>query len=48
LVVRDGVGDRLDAVNEANLFDIQAKIGEVITSDEALALFSDTAQWRTR
>lgn len=48
LVVRDAVGDRLEEVNEANLFDIQAKIGEVITSDEALTLFSDTAQWRTR
>jgi len=45
LVVRDGVGDRLESVNEANLFDIQAKIGEVVDSAVALRLFSDTAKW---
>lgn len=36
LVVRDAVGDRADGPHEANLFDIQAKYGEVL--DEATVL----------
>lgn len=31
MVVREAVGDRLPETHEANLFDIQAKIGEVVT-----------------
>ncbi len=37
LVVRDCVGDRHAAPHEANLFDIQAKYGEVVSIDTALA-----------
>lgn len=39
VVVADAVGDRLPGPHEANLFDIQAKIGEVVSSAEALDLF---------
>ncbi|MFB8385720.1 isochorismatase family protein [Microbacterium sp. NPDC055910] len=35
IVVRDAVGDRLEGPHEANLFDIQAKIGEVVSVAEA-------------
>lgn len=38
VVVRDAVGDRLPGPHEANLFDIQAKIGEVVTLAEACAI----------
>lgn len=34
-VVREAVGDRLEGPHEANLFDIQAKIGEVVSALEA-------------
>lgn len=37
-VVRDACGDRDQSVHESNLFDIQAKVAEVIAEDEALAL----------
>jgi maleamate amidohydrolase len=40
IVVREAVGDRLPSVHEANLFDIQAKIGEVWGIDRVLALWS--------
>lgn len=36
VVVRDGVGDRADGPHEANLFDIDAKYGDVVSSLEAL------------
>ncbi len=36
IVVRDAVGDRADGPHEANLFDIQAKYGEVL--EEAVVL----------
>lgn len=39
LVVKQACGDRSPEVQSANLFDIQAKIGQVIELDEALALF---------
>jgi len=38
LVVRDAVGDRAAGPHEANLFDIQAKYGDVVTLEEALNL----------
>ncbi|MGL3148990.1 isochorismatase family protein [Microbacterium sp. A82] len=43
IVVRDAVGDRLPEPHEANLFDIQAKIGEVVSFDEAVAIMNGTA-----
>lgn len=36
VVVRDCVGDRHPAPHEANLFDIQAKYGEVVDRDDAV------------
>jgi maleamate amidohydrolase len=37
LVPRECVGDRADGPAEANLFDIQAKYGDVVSLDDALA-----------
>lgn len=37
-VIREACGDRDPRVHEANLFDIRAKIGEVIDESEAIAL----------
>jgi hypothetical protein len=34
--VRDGVGDRAEGTHEANLFDIEAKYGDVVESREVL------------
>lgn len=39
-VVADAVGDRLPGPHKANLFDIQAKIGEVVSAATALELFA--------
>lgn len=39
-VVSDAVGDRLPGPHEANLFDIQAKIGEVVRTDRALEILA--------
>ncbi|MBN8997075.1 MAG: isochorismatase family protein [Rhizobiales bacterium] len=39
IVAREAVGDRQPGPHEANLFDIQAKIGEVISLQDAMALF---------
>jgi len=39
LVVKDACGDRDEAPHQANLFDIQAKIGEVIDEAAAIRLF---------
>lgn len=36
IVVREGVGDRHDGPHEANLFDINAKYGDVISKAEAM------------
>ncbi len=36
IVVREAVGDRAEGPHEANLFDIDAKYGDVISLDEAL------------
>lgn len=43
IVVRDAVGDRLPGPHEANLFDIQAKIGEVVSLDESIAIIAGAA-----
>ena len=37
IVVSDAVGDRDERVQEANLFDLQAKYADVVTSDDVLA-----------
>ena len=37
VVVRDGCGDRAEGPHEANLFDIDAKYGDVISLEECLA-----------
>ena len=39
VIVRDGVGDRLPAVHEANLFDLAAKTAELRSLDEIIAYF---------
>jgi maleamate amidohydrolase len=36
MVPRDCVGDRAQAPHEANLFDIQAKYGDVVSLEDAL------------
>jgi nicotinamidase-related amidase len=36
VVVREGVGDRAEGPHEANLFDIDAKYGDVVSIGEAL------------
>lgn len=41
IVVREGCGDRADGPHEANLFDIDAKYGDVISIDECLACIND-------
>ena len=42
LVPREAVGDRAQGPHEANLFDIQAKYGDVIDLDDALGYLSGT------
>lgn len=43
IVVRDWVGDRHEGPHEANLFDIDAKYGDVVGLDEALEEIGRTA-----
>lgn len=43
LVVREGVGDRLVTVHEANLFDIAAKSAEVVEMAEIISYFERLA-----
>jgi maleamate amidohydrolase len=40
LVVRDAVGDRDEAVHEANLFDLDAKYADVVTEAQALEVLA--------
>jgi maleamate amidohydrolase len=40
LVVREAVGDRARAPHDANLFDIDAKYGDVVSVDDAVAYLS--------
>ncbi len=43
IVVRDAVGDRAEGPHEANLFDIDAKYGDVVSGEEALAYLRSLA-----
>jgi nicotinamidase-related amidase len=43
LVPREAVGDRNPAAHEANLYDIDAKYGDVVTVDEVVALLEELA-----
>lgn len=43
VVVREGVGDRADGPHEANLFDIDAKYGDVVSVQHALAYLDGLA-----
>ena len=43
IVVRDAVADRHAGPHDANLFDIDAKIGDVVTEAETLAHFAGSA-----
>ena len=43
VVVREAVGDRLPGPHEANLFDIQAKIGEVVSFEESVSIMKGAA-----
>ena len=43
-VVREAAGDRDERVQEANLFDLQAKYAEVVPEAEALALIAGAAK----
>jgi nicotinamidase-related amidase len=40
LVPREAVGDRARGPHDANLFDIDAKYGDVVSTDEALELLT--------
>lgn len=44
IVPRDCVGDRHDGPHEANLFDINAKYGDVVSMEEAIAQLRASAQ----
>jgi maleamate amidohydrolase len=45
IVVREAVGDRHPGPHEANLFDLQAKYGEVVSETDTLAYFE---KWSSR
>ena len=42
IIVRDAVGDRHSAPHEANLFDMDAKYGDVVSEAEVLAYLAET------
>ncbi len=44
IIVRDAVGDRHSAPHEANLFDMNAKYGDVVSEDEILAYLDQTGK----
>lgn len=46
VVPREAVGDRNPAAHEANLFDIDAKYGDVVSVDEVVAHLEELAQER--
>jgi len=48
LVPRDAVGDRNPAAHEANLYDIDAKYGDVVSLDEAVAHLEELAAAHAR
>ena len=43
IVPRDAVGDRNPAAHEANLFDIDAKYGDVVSVDDVVAHLEELA-----
>lgn len=47
VVPRDAVGDRNPAAHEANLYDIDAKYGDVVSLEETLARFEEIAAVRS-
>jgi maleamate amidohydrolase len=47
IIVRDAVGDRHSAPHEANLFDMNAKYGDVVSEDEILAYIDQTGKSNT-
>ena len=47
IVVREGVGDRAEGPHEANLFDIDAKYGDVIGLDECLEYLASLSPYGT-
>ena len=46
IVIRECVGDRAPEPHEANLFDIDAKYGDVVTLDDALGYLVSLLQPR--
>jgi N-carbamoylsarcosine amidase len=46
MVVREGVGDRVKGPLEWNLFDIEAKFGDVVSLDDTLAYLGKVKAWR--
>jgi maleamate amidohydrolase len=48
VVPREAVGDRNEQAHEANLYDIDAKYGDVVPVRDALDLLEDAAATRTR
>jgi nicotinamidase-related amidase len=48
IVPRDAVGDRNPAAHEANLYDIDAKYGDVVSVDEVLAHLEELAGTHAR
>lgn len=46
MIVREGVGDRVKGPAEWNLFDIEAKFGDVVGLDETLAYLAEVQAWR--
>jgi nicotinamidase-related amidase len=48
IVPREAVGDRNQAAHEANLFDIDAKYGDVVTVDEVVAQLEELAGTHAR
>ena len=41
-VIRDACADRAEGPHESNLFDMQAKYAEVVTTDDALTLMAQS------
>lgn len=48
MVVREAVGDRHPGPHEANLFDINAKYGDVVSEEETMAYIRSVAQKNSR
>jgi maleamate amidohydrolase len=48
IVPRDAVGDRNPAAHEANLYDIDAKYGDVVSLDDAIAHLEELSAAHTR